>query len=199
MIITVEYCQIICVIIYNCSVFTIGNSTLFFNGLDSRTVIWNSPMHFVQEKFLPRLLSNEQDICICTDSDISQRWLRFLTGDDIWIYSYDPETKEQLLLWHTIKSPNSLWLKKHGQKFATIQMCFFLHLWDCLQKFLSLGETINVKFYCDIWLNNAIWSKCPEKWKNNWFLHQDSLPVHTSFVIWQIPAFNNVTVILNSL
>lgn len=34
-----------------------------------------------------------------------------------------------------------------------------------------------------MWLKEAIWNKCPEKWKIiSWFLHHDTRSVHTSLV-----------------
>jgi hypothetical protein len=48
-------------------------------------------------------------------------------------------------------------------------------------------------------LREGIWRKCPDKWKNNnWFLHHDNAPPHTSLVVWQFLTSKNVTVIPQS-
>jgi hypothetical protein len=41
-----------------------------------------------------------------------------ITGDETWVYGYDPETKQQLLQW---KSPNSLRPKKARQVHSSVQ------------------------------------------------------------------------------
>jgi len=67
-------------------------------------------IHHVAAKFVPRLLTPEQKehrVGIC--QELHQRALddpsfmsRFITGDERWVYRYDPETKQQSLQW---KSP----------------------------------------------------------------------------------------------
>jgi hypothetical protein len=45
-------------------------------------------------------------------------------------------------------------------------------------------------------LREGIRRKCPDKWKkNNWFLHHDNTPVHTSLIVWQFLTSENITVI----
>jgi hypothetical protein len=49
---------------------------------------------------------------------------RNIMGDESWIYSYDPETKQQLSKW---KSPRALRAKKAQQVWSsTKSMLFFL-------------------------------------------------------------------------
>ena len=66
------------------------------------------------------------------------------------------------------------------------------------KEFVPPGQTINGKFYCEVlkWLREGIWHKCPDKWKkNNWFLHHDNAPAHTSLVVRQFLTSKNITVI----
>jgi transposase len=65
------------------------------------------------------------------------------------------------------------------------------------KEFLPPGQTVNGKFYCEVLkrLRESIRRKRPDKWKNNnWFLHHDNAPAHTSLVR-QFLVSKNVTVI----
>jgi hypothetical protein len=66
------------------------------------------------------------------------------------------------------------------------------------KEFVPPGQTVNGKFYCEVLkrLREGIWRKRPEKWKkNNWFLHHDNAPAHTSFDVRQFLTSKNITVI----
>ena len=77
-------------------------------------------MHRIAAKFVPRLLNPEQKehrVAIC--QELHQRAVddpsfmsRVITGDESWVYGYDPETKQQSLQW---KSPGSPRPKKARQ------------------------------------------------------------------------------------
>jgi hypothetical protein len=56
-----------------------------------------------------------------------------ITGDETWVYGYDPETKQQLSQW---KLPNSPWPKKVRQVHSNgkcMLMAFFWHSRHCPQ------------------------------------------------------------------
>jgi len=58
--------------------------------------------------------------------------------------------------------------------------------------------TVNDKFYCEVLkrLRESIRRRRPDKWKNNnWFLHYDNAPAHTSLVFRQFLTSKNITVI----
>ena len=66
------------------------------------------------------------------------------------------------------------------------------------KKFVPPGQTINGKFYCEVLkrLREGIQRKCPDNWKkNNWFLHHDNAPAHTSLVVQQFVTSKHITVI----
>jgi transposase len=44
-------------------------------------------------------------------------------------------------------------------------------------------------------LRESIRRKRPDKWKNNWFLHHDNAPAHTSLVVLQFLVSKNTTVV----
>jgi histone-lysine N-methyltransferase SETMAR len=81
-------------------------------------------MRRVSAKFVPRLLSDDQKahrVSVCRELKQQARddpnfISSIITGDETWMYGYDPETKQQSSQW---QSPNSLRPKK-SLKFATM-------------------------------------------------------------------------------
>ncbi|XP_026809131.1 protein GVQW3-like [Rhopalosiphum maidis] len=81
-------------------------------------------MRRVAAKFVPKLLSGEQkenrkqiatDLLECSESD--DFFLKsIITGDETWVYDYDPETKVQSSQWKTLDSPRPKKLVKFGVK-----------------------------------------------------------------------------------
>jgi histone-lysine N-methyltransferase SETMAR len=82
-------------------------------------------MRCIAAKFVPRLLSNDQKehlVAVCRELEYQARddlnfISKVITGDESWVYGYDPETKQQSSLW---KSPNSPRLKKSA---SSSQQC----------------------------------------------------------------------------
>ena len=67
-------------------------------------------MRKVCAKMVPKELTEEQKqrrVTIC--QDILERQIDILghviTGDETWVYQYDPETKQQSAQWKTANSP----------------------------------------------------------------------------------------------
>jgi len=70
-------------------------------------------MHHVTAKFVPRILTGDQKqqrVDVCTElhhlaSDDETFLSRVITGDESWVYSYDPETNQQSSQWKSRTSP----------------------------------------------------------------------------------------------
>ncbi|KAJ9583151.1 hypothetical protein L9F63_022502 [Diploptera punctata] len=66
-------------------------------------------MRRIAAKFVPRLLSNDQKesrVIACTDlkeqlKNDPRFMEKVITGDETWIYGYDPETKQQSSQWES--------------------------------------------------------------------------------------------------
>jgi hypothetical protein len=80
-----------------------------------------------------------------------------------------------------------------------VGLFFFFDIKGIVHKeFLPPGQTVNGKFYCEVLkrLRDSIRRKRPDKWKNNnWFLHHDKAPAHTSLVVRQFLVSKTTTVI----
>jgi len=74
----------------------------------------------------------------------------------------------------------------------------FRHPRQCLQGICTPSKTVNGKFYCEVLkrLREGIRRKSPKKWKNNnWFLHHDKAPAHTSPLVQQFLTSEDIIVI----
>ncbi|GFX97186.1 histone-lysine N-methyltransferase SETMAR [Trichonephila clavipes] len=121
-------------------------------------------------KFIPKLLSDQQKnlrLEIAQDNlemiNSDENFLKkIITGDETWVYGYDPETKQQSSQW---KFPSEPWPKNARQ-----------------------SQTINKEYYVEVLkrLRNAIRRKRPQLWESgDWLLHHDNAPAHTSNLVQQ--------------
>jgi hypothetical protein len=60
------------------------------------------------------------------------------------------------------------------------------------KEFILAGQTVNSTYCCDVlqWLHDNMRRLCPELWQQNWLLHHDNAPSHTSFL-----TRNNMTIV----
>jgi hypothetical protein len=115
-------------------------------------------MHHVATKFVPGNLTayqKQQCVNICKEhrqiaSDDATFLSRFVTGDESWIYSYDPEAKQQSSQW---KSPNSLRPKNARQVKSKVKcmLIIFVDIKGIVHKESILaGQIVNSTYYCDV-------------------------------------------------
>jgi len=115
-------------------------------------------MDRVAAKFVPRLLTPEQKehrVAIC--QELRQRAVddpsfmsRVITGDESWVYGYDPETKQQS---SQRKSPGSPRPKKARQSRSATKSMFivFFNIRGIVHHgFVPEGQTVNAEFYCNV-------------------------------------------------
>ncbi|KMQ83968.1 histone-lysine n-methyltransferase setmar-like protein [Lasius niger] len=90
-------------------------------------------MRKICAKLVPKHLSVEQKairLKICQDLlgrlEIEPNFLdKVITGDESWMYEYDPETKQQSEEWHTKNSPRSKKARMSRSKVKTMIIVFF--------------------------------------------------------------------------
>ena len=130
-------------------------------------------------KFVPCLLTAEQKddrVSVCTDL---HEWAHnnpnfmssVITGEECWVYGYDPETKQMSSRWNTASSP---WPKKAWQVKSTVH-----------HEYTPKWQMVNKEFYktvlqclCDVRRQRH------EKWRSgNWILHHDNAPAHRAVTI----------------
>jgi len=95
-------------------------------------------MRKVCAKMVPKYLTtkqndNRRDVCL----DLLDRLerepefsIRVITGDESWIFEYDPETKRQSRQWHTANSPRPKKARMSKSKIKSVLICFFCQSGD---------------------------------------------------------------------
>ena len=78
------------------------------------------------------------------DPDILRQ---IITGDETWVFQYNPETKSQSMQWKIAKSPRSKKARMSKAKINFMLMAFFDQQSMVHHEFVLEGETINKHFY----------------------------------------------------
>jgi len=161
-------------------------------------------MRRVSAKFVPCVLMVEQkqqhlsiSLKLCNPAASDTSFLgNVITGDEIWVYGYDPETRVQSSQW---KSPSSPCAKKVRQSRSNIKvvMIVFFDLDGIVQtEFVPRNTTVNSEYYKGLLerLRNDAHRKRPEKWAYGFILHNDNPPCHTLLLVWQFLSNKYITV-----
>jgi histone-lysine N-methyltransferase SETMAR len=140
-------------------------------------------MRRVTAKFVHLLTVEQKDdrMSICTDiCDRAQNDPNFMssvnTGDECWIYSYDPETKQMSSQWSTVSSRPKKARHVKSMLIASFGTDGLVH-----HENVPRGQTVNKEFHKTVLerLRDAVRRHRPEKWRSgNWILHHDNAPAH---------------------
>jgi histone-lysine N-methyltransferase SETMAR len=120
----------------------------------------NLNMCRIAAKFVPRLLTKDQkhwhiNVCLklqekATTDPTFTNISRIITGNKSWIYSYDPETRQQSSQW---KSPQSPRAKKAWQVRSSTKS-MLTNFYDVKgivhREFVPPNTTVNSDSYCDV-------------------------------------------------
>ncbi|UYV80648.1 hypothetical protein LAZ67_19001219 [Cordylochernes scorpioides] len=103
-------------------------------------------------------------------------WMqKIITGNETWVYQYDPVTKRQSSQWIEKGEPKPKKARFTKSKVKTLLVTFF----DINEVFLGIMRR----------LRKAVRLKSPERWQNNdWILHVDNARPHTAHVVLQFLA-----------
>jgi hypothetical protein len=95
-----------------------------------------------------------------------------IISDESWIYVNNPETKQQPFQW-------KMKIKVKSMLIILFDIEEIVH-----EEFVPAGRTIYSAYYCDVLrqLRENVQRYCPKlKRQNNWLLHHNDEPSHTSF------------------
>ena len=177
------------------------------------TVVWNAPASFAG--WVQHVVQCRK-ICAKTDeqwSKMKTAMLSALTSRsrpkttppssptsslvmNLWVFGYDPETKQQLSQWKAWTSPRPKKAQQVRNNVKPMLLCFFDNEGIVHKESVPPGHMVNGKFYCDVLrqIRENIQHKCPDKWRNNsWALHHDNIPAHTLLVVQQFLASMNTS------
>ena len=139
-------------------------------------------------KWVPHLLSEEQ---MATRVQLSRLFLRrsrreadflgrIVTGDETWVFSWDPELKRQSAEWRSEDSPRPQKARRKQGNLKVLHIVFFDRQGILVDWPVPPGQTVNGEYY--LWflqnkLRPAIRKKRPEL-LNDVIFHHDNAPPH---------------------
>lgn len=96
-------------------------------------------MRQVTAKFVPPILTEEQkqqrlsiSLELLERSASDSDFLRYIiTGDETWVYGYDPETKVQGSQWKSPSAPRAKKARQSGSSIKVMLIVFFWPWWNC--------------------------------------------------------------------
>ena len=127
----------------------------------------------VSAKFVPKLLTEQQKELrkeISEDMlDLANHDPEFIktiiTGDETWVYGYDPETKFQSSQWKHPESPRPKKARQVCSNVKVMQTCFFFDSRGIVHhEYAPEGQTINKEYYLQVLrrLREAVRRKRPD-------------------------------------
>jgi len=112
-------------------------------------------MRKVCSKMVPKELTEKQkqrSVTICQDLLERQDNIlaRVITGDDTWVYQYDPETKLQSAQWKTANSSRPKKFHRSKSRVKAMLLTFFYVRGIVHYEFVPTGQTVNQVYYLEI-------------------------------------------------
>uniref|UniRef100_A0A182HWZ5 Mariner transposase n=1 Tax=Anopheles arabiensis TaxID=7173 RepID=A0A182HWZ5_ANOAR len=147
-------------------------------------------LKWVKSRLVPKCLNlfekqNRVEVCKSMLADYAVKMKSIITGDETWIYVFDPETTDQSSEYRSPNEPSPKKSRQSRSKIKVMLTVFFDYRGVVHQEFLPKGQTVNKEYYLSVMrrLRNSIRRKRPDLWKNNsWFLHHDNAPSHTAII-----------------
>ena len=110
---------------------------------------------------------------------------RIITGDETWVYQYDPETKQQSKQWLPHGSSGPIKFKSERSVKKVMATVFWNSEGVVLVDFLEGKKTVIGAYYVDVLrkLRANLTEKHPGKFHRGIVFHHDNAPVHSSQII----------------
>lgn len=153
-------------------------------------------MSKISSRWVPRLLTTankeiRSELCLSFmnkfDHDPEDFLQRIVTGDETWLYIYDPEPKQASMQWRPIGSKAPIKPKVEKSQAKVMATVFFDSVGVLLVHYLEPGLTITAARYNDILtsLREAIRVKRRGKLTRGVIFHHDNCPAHRSNLVQQ--------------
>ncbi|KAK3744528.1 hypothetical protein RRG08_056666 [Elysia crispata] len=114
-----------------------------------------------------------------------------VTGDETWVYSWNPETKRHSTEWTDFDEPRPEKVRPKQGALKVMHMIFFDMNGVILRWPVPIGTTINAQYYKKVLqdkLRPAIRKKRPGLLESGIVFHHDNAPVHTARAVTDILA-----------
>ena len=158
-------------------------------------------------RWVPHNLSEEQKrgrVDWCThmlrkfDRGRSPRVWDIVTGDDTWLYQYDPETKQQSAMWVFPDENPPVKFKRNRRAFKQMIACFFVKFGHVATIPFEDRKTATADWYVIHCLPKVFQAWCtlsPQTGVRGLLLHQDNASVHTAAVTLDFLAASDVQLV----
>ncbi|UYV69395.1 hypothetical protein LAZ67_6003445 [Cordylochernes scorpioides] len=116
-----------------------------------------------------------------------------VTGDESWMFEYDPESKRQSCAWHTKSSLRPKKARMSKSRIKTMIIVFFDIRGIVHCEFVPQGQTVNSAFYLEVLrrLKRRI-ARVRTNIKDTVKIHHDNATSHTAFIITNFLAQSNI-------
>ena len=128
----------------------------------------------VKSRLVPKTLNffdkvRRVNICETMLSDYQDVMKRIITGDETWIYAYDPETADESSKYRAKGEPKPKKSRQSRSKIKVMLTVFFYYRGVVHSEFLPTGQTVNKEYYLSVIrrLREAVRRKRPDLWDNN--------------------------------
>ena len=145
----------------------------------------NQRMKRLASKVVPRILSDEQKMKRLNNSKEMllkiqknpELLKRVITGDESWVYGYDPETKQMSSRWLTSTEPPPKKVKSQKSAVKCMLVLFFYYKGVVYYEWLPKGMTVTASYYITVLhrLKDTVQKKRPELAASGWLLHHDNI------------------------
>ena len=125
---------------------------------------------------------------------------KVITGDESWVFSYNPETERQSEEWHTNSSPHPKKAHMSRSRVKNMIIVFFDSRGIVHKEFVPPGQTGNHTFYKDVL--ERLQKQVQRVWRDIadvWVLHHDNAPAHTLLSIREFLAKTNIPILPHPL
>ena len=155
-------------------------------------------MRKISAKMVLQILTHDQKRRLHISFDLLRKAEMFdsvITGDEMWCFQYNPETKRQSKQWKTKNSPQAKKARMSRSQVKAMLVCFFDHKGIVLYKFIAQGQTVNQQCYLEVLtrLRVSVQRKRPGLWPDKWILHHDNVPAHDALRFHEFLAKNSIT------
>ena len=142
-------------------------------------------------------LQNTQDLLHRAQREKRPFLHRIVTGDESWLYCYDPETKQQSSQWVALGEQRPQKARQLRFTGKVMVVVFFDAEGVLYHRYLGVGETITADLYTDILksLVDAVRRKRPDLRNQGWMLLHDNARPHTAKVVGEFLHRNNIDVL----
>jgi len=162
-------------------------------------------MHRVATKFMPCVLTEDQKTnCVNISQElldhvsVNENFLKnIVTGDETGFMAMTSKPRlSHYNAWGKDRTTEESSMSRSNMKVMLV-VCFD---WQGVinYEFIPRGQTVNKEFYVAVLkrLREAVCRKRPQLWTNqNWVLHHDNAPAHSSFLVCNFLVKNETTVV----